>query len=117
METPTTAAVLARARGLVSQGWTQGVLARDRDGFQCSYRIGRAERFCAIGAIAASAWQFADCDPAEEERLELLAEQRLLQALPRPRMGGLATWNDATGRTKEEVLAAFDAAIAEAGDA
>lgn len=91
----TTREVLTNARALVAQGWTQG-----------DWRDGSC--YCAAGALRSvtrgmlgDAW------------VEAVAA--LKAAIGRHRFCGdreIIGWNDTPGRTQEEVIAAFDRAIA-----
>lgn len=86
--------VLLAARTLIDcEGWTQG-------GFRHVASDGRVER-CMLGAVIDAA--------LTGYGLQANTQMRLRGVL-----GGVApmAWNDAPGRTKEEVLSAFDRAIA-----
>lgn len=93
--------VLVAARELisVSERWTQGETARDRDGRFVLSDSKDAVCWCGLGALtkavkASSFW--------------FEARDLLLRVEP----GGIAKFNDAKGRTHAEVVALFDSAIA-----
>lgn len=44
--------VLLAAKTLIEQGWTQGVLARDANGYPVGAMYEGATQFCAVGALA-----------------------------------------------------------------
>ena len=94
--------VLVKARNLLDRdGWTQG-------------RFGDVGGpYCARGAlvVAAGAPRPATVPPSRHCGA-LNSAYHLLQLIVGVETIG-ADWNDTPGRTKEEVLAAFDAAIAE----
>jgi hypothetical protein len=97
--------LLIKARGLlVDKGWCQGDYVKDG-------------ALCCLGAIGAACGGTAD-DPFLKRRIMRTVAQsdtyhagycRLADAI-----GGdlISAWNDDNYRTKEEVLAAFDRAIA-----
>ena len=89
----TTLEVLEAARALVARGWCQGEY-RDCYG-----------KVCAFGAII---YSFPMGDPAWHDAAK--AANDAMTAI----VGGHVTaWNDAPGRTQEEVLAAFDQAVSQ----
>lgn len=91
----TTLDILTEARGYVAQGWTQGATARMSDGTPISPRKDAAVCWCIVGAALRAG------DPVEA-----------WSALAAHLNGCLVTvWNDAPGRTQEEVLTLFDKAI------
>jgi hypothetical protein len=107
------AQILAAARALIAtpESWTTGTTARDADG----RNLGDDERaaldedavrWCAGGAIMRAAGDTRTWEPA----------QRALERVIDPQRAGpfIGVWNDMTGRTHGEVLAAFDRAIQQA---
>ena len=83
--------LIAARAAIVACGWAQGC-----------YRNTRGQ-VCALGAIEAATGRMgAEGEPAAA-------------ALTLAVGGRLAAWNDAPGRTVEEVLSAFDRAIAATG--
>ena len=101
--------VLKRARAKIAQGWTQGAAARLRDGTAAGSADPDAASWCAMGAIYCSAVEMLPYNEA------MCADAAAFGALGRS-LGfpSIPEWNDAEGRTKAEVLAAFDAAISAA---
>ncbi len=90
--------VLERARRRIASGWTQEVAARDVSGKPVSYDAIEATRWCAIAAV------WVDGDKC--------AANFLREALKKRRVGkDIATWNDAPGRKRAEVVKLFDDAI------
>lgn len=87
-----------RARKLIARGWCQGMLACDEYGY-VPVHDDRATAFCAAGALDRTT-----------ESVALL--EVCLRALGRAAdVVSVTAWNDAGGRTKKQVLAAFDKAI------
>jgi hypothetical protein len=71
--------------------WTQGGLARDPAGYIVGPNVPHAVSWCLIGAIEKVSWHSArDCRQVQEH----LAKAGVLS---------LSDWNDAEGRTFEEV--------------
>lgn len=94
---------LTAARALLEAGWTQAAVARTARGVACRWESPRAVSFCAIGAVA----RVTDDEGVRQTcwfRLRFAMEDR-----PPPL---LAAFNDSHSR--EEVLALFDRAIAQA---
>ena len=94
------ALILDEARYLIeSEGWCQGAMAKDRLGFPTEPRADNVAARCAVGALdAAVDWS------AESEAHYELARSYVDQTI---RGKYIVTWNDAAGRTKEEVVAMF----------
>lgn len=95
--------LLVAARLLIEkpEHWTQGLFARDSEGYSAPSRSPEAVCFCAMGAVMRAS---GDDPELEYEGIHLLA-----QALGKQ---GLASFND--NRCHEEVLSLFDRAIANA---
>ncbi len=97
---------------LVTKGWTQRMMARDCAGMMVLCRDDRAACYCALGAL------FAGFPPDTVEALEekpKKALSTLFSALPGHKDGcveTVASYNDAEGRTLEDILALYDRAIA-----
>lgn len=91
--------ILAVARNLIAQGWTQKTYARDKDGRPTPFGGPAATCWCASGAVQHAA---ADGFRAREA-LRIF----------RTATGGwpVAPWNDEPTRTQDGVLEAFDIAI------
>lgn len=84
-------AALKRARKLIAKGWTQHEMRASHSGVVC---------YCAVGAL---------CEATRENTLlYYAAKDRIVPFTGR----GVIQFNDAEGRTQEEVLAVFDKAIA-----
>ncbi len=91
--------VLRKARAVEEQGWTQGAIARNVDAEMVDPDDDDAVCWCAMGALIVAEPNF----------------DRLLDALYVLRSstnGYVDLFNDAPGRTQQEVIAAFDRAIA-----
>jgi CBS-domain-containing membrane protein len=96
---------LTEARAVLAQrGWSQGSEARDAHGAPCHPGWLGARSWSVTGAIyRASGF---DGTPEKRRRYEQAAS-RLTHTVAQP----ITRWNDAGGRTRADVLAAFDAAI------
>jgi hypothetical protein len=97
--------VLQDARQRVEKGWVKGTSAVDAIGESVSVYSPDAVCFCASGAIAAGGRWNDDKELADELFtfvVRQIEERRFLR---------YTKWNDAPGRTQDEVLAAFDQAI------
>lgn len=92
----TTVQVLRKARALIKKGWCQGAYARAINGASVDPAHPGAVRFCAMAAISKIA-----------QRHEHRAGMVLVSVIN----AGICGWNDRHGRTKTQVLAAFDKAI------
>lgn len=91
---PEAVAVLTKVeRLLVEKGWTQAVMARDSAGYSVSEDDDRATCFCLYGAL----WRTAQ----NQDGLRNSVRDALHDATG----GNFVKWNDAPGRTKDEVLA------------
>jgi len=78
---------------LNESNWTQGQFARDEDGNSCAAIDARAKKFCLMGAAY-------KCFSNETEMI--------LDLLNRELQGDAIGWNDAPGRTFEEVKAVIE---------
>jgi hypothetical protein len=104
-EIKTVEETLRRALQVLEQkGWCQGALARDRYGVSVDCFDVNAESVCMIGALhlAIPSKQIGITDAAN--------------ALGDIIRDSIALWNDRPGRTKDEVIAMFKAAIEKARD-
>lgn len=98
--------LLVAARAKIAIGWTQYRYARDVTGGEVPPVHLDACRWCAIGALVAARSLL----PEAAERLALMvAAKSALRAVVHD---CVQVWNDADGRTQQEVIEAFDAAIA-----
>lgn len=100
--------VLTYARGLVARNWAKRTLARDIWGLRVPVSDPRARSFCAVGAISR-----AEIDLALSGPCQGVAGYKLpIPNLPKYAMGfAVGMFND--NSTKQQVLAMFDARIAE----
>lgn len=111
---PTDHELMELAKFLVSQGWNQNCGATDINGRFCATDSADARNYCVVGAI----WRaLHDTAYGMSEKEQYATSRRLgftfLEANEmNPSLGDIPDWNDAKNRTKEQVLAAFDNAIA-----
>ena len=105
------AATLAEARKLIAQGWTQGAFYDDEDGRGC---------YCLAGAVGAAEAASVKL-PKGRVKFVFYSRSKSIAALSaclggRGRGAGavdlVTEWNDAPGRTQEDVLDLIDRAIA-----
>ncbi|MGX7894971.1 DUF6197 family protein [Tsuneonella sp. HG222] len=96
--------ILTEARRVIAAGWTQGEFYEVKDDRPC---------YCTLGAIAyASGRDDGDWDALLwGASLPKAALAKLAEATGKTGANSVAEWNDEAGRTVEEVLAGFDAAI------
>ena len=92
--------ILIEARRVIESGWCTRASARTDKGIPCEWDEAKACSWCSTGAVLHVASMFV---PARVYALRFLRE-----AIGQYSIVG---WNDAPGRTKEEVLAGFDRAI------
>lgn len=119
--------VLTEARRLLAEvGWVQRHFAMTKSSENLSYteaarrlrasgRSDWCEGFCASGAIGAALLTLDPVDSDEDYGLYFEARVRVCTETGDETVAGknlLAGWNDAEDRSKEEVLEAFDKAIA-----
>ncbi len=102
---------LKQARELLAKGWTQHVSARGPDGYAADALDDRAVCWCIYGAIS----HVANVNTNDEWSLLWKPVQDACIAIgytdsPGTKNGPVK-FNDAPGRTKEEVLAMLDCAI------
>lgn len=102
---------LIEARRLINNGWTRTTFARDAGGHMCDWGADWATSFCSIGAIyRATDWRSTHNTEVCMRVFEALAEN-MFPGYGEP-SGQVVLYNDARGRTKEEILEAFDKTIA-----
>lgn len=96
-----TVEILKGAKALLeTKGWTQGGFGRDASGVVVGlYNLSDANCFCGVGAAIVSAQTYS------------IPYAKAWEALSRAVGYNFPVFNDAPGRTKEEVLAVFDKAI------
>lgn len=96
----TTKEILVAARALIAEkGWCTGVMARDANGHAVGEQDSNAACYCVLGALTA-----ANGDEIPNSVYVAFAYANGAESI--------VDWNDVKGRTKEEVLEAFDKAIA-----
>ena len=98
---------LRKARKLIDAGWTRDSYARDDKGHTVDRFSDSATCFCALGALDRVVG-----DSGGIARLED-AFETLSSVLPARCNGSVVDFNDRVAKDKDEVLAAFDRAIAE----
>lgn len=102
---------LIEARRLINNGWTRKTFARDAGGHMCDWGSEAAKSFCSIGAIyKATNWR-----STHNTNLCMLVFEAVAENMYPgygESSGHIVHYNDARGRTKEEVLASFDKTIA-----
>lgn len=101
----TTKQVLIGARALIAKGWVQDVYAVDAEGHDIDPLSHAACRFCCLGAIA-RVMEIADVGNGQ-----LADDVPATVSLEKAAGRSIPGFNDAFGRTKEQVLAVFDQAI------
>lgn len=99
--------LLKLARQTISRpgAWTQSFYARNASGEHVPAASDNAVSFCSLGAIDRAAIKLGMSRYDDEPRRAL----DIFNALTGPR--GIVGFNDASGRTQEEVVAMFDLAI------
>lgn len=104
-------AVLVRAAEFIRNGWTQKVLARDAKGVPCppeaDYATGRSLKgalWAAALSIARSTEHAQDLYTRAAARVKGVISQGVA-------VDPLDLWNDAEQRTKDDVIAAIEAAV------
>lgn len=100
--------VMSRARDIVAEGWCQHTeVCLDGDTEQTLH--------CAVGALRTAAWEHPEVMSrtfaVEECAIDLLDADDLPDVGPALAVSRLARWNDADGRTQDEVLALYDRAL------
>lgn len=113
MNKPLKQQVLERARQLLSvkSHWNKMSFARDKDGRSCSPHDKEAVCFCAWGALIRAEGEFVS--KREASRYTEVPGIVELQACVGTEH--IPSWNDSPDISHEDVLAAFDCAIAKAG--
>lgn len=103
----TEADVLRRAADLLEEfGWAQGYYAFSETGAYAAPTCSAAVRFCAVGAMTRAAWDLTRDEYDFDPDVALgLAGYRSFDAKGRVTSCGVPAWNDAPGRTREEVIA------------
>lgn len=100
--------VLVEAKALLlEKGWTKGAGARDARGMSVPNYSPQAARFCVLGAIECATMKSGEL--ARADALFYGARDSVARVAC---VGSVVTFNDAPMRTKEEVIAVLDKAIA-----
>lgn len=100
--------ILIEARARIARGWVQGRFAQDNRGVLVHSYSSEAVSWCLDGALIAvgATSSYTDYHAAHDLVWGALGEPR------EPRISNsLTRWNDAEGRTQDEVLAVLDRAI------
>ncbi len=95
-------AILKKARAKIEKGWCQDYLATTDKGTPVSEKSRRAAKWCVLGAVGA----------VTKSSREAFRCQQLLREVAG--VDFLSTWNNAPGRTQEQVIRLYDKAIARA---
>lgn len=82
-----------KAIDYIRKGWCKFVCSKDKFGFSVEPHSERASSWCSVGAISAA-----------YAGHEFTAKEKLRKVI---KCDSIANWNDAPGRTKRQVLAAF----------
>jgi hypothetical protein len=96
--------VLVRSRALIAKGWTQAAAARDANGRECAAFAAEAISWCAAGAICCC------IRPGGASYNAVAAAMGFSSAIAAP--DSLPVFNDRQTTTQQDVLDAFDRAIA-----
>ena len=97
-------------------GWTQGRLAMNEDGREVEEYDDGAVCFCAEGAIRRAGYEMWKVNAGEPREIAG-AVDAALEAIGDLAGDFVHDWNDHPDRTRDEVVAIFDRAIAKAGAA
>lgn len=109
---------LIETRRLINNGWSQKTFARNSNGCMCDWGSDDAKSFCSIGAIyRATDWRNTYNTSLCVDVIKTVADQMThIHQLNYIHQEDIAyrvtSYNDARGRKKEEILEAFDRAIA-----
>ena len=106
-------ALLAAARERLAFGWTQGTMLQDLEGEPTSDPA-EAARFCVLGAFAHASHSLHTDAYTYHSAMQRLCEAIDPDATRAAPLVFIPVWNDARERTQDDVLAAFDAALARA---
>lgn len=103
--------ILVGARDLVRQGWCQGVDARDGRDERCAPWSRDARAWSVLGALVASEGEGPDVRAHSSASLAELGQAVALLA-EAAGTRSLQAWNDEPERTRDDVIAAFERALA-----
>lgn len=105
LQTMEAKAALAAAADLIEEtGWTQHTMARDSEGMSVMPFEPTATCFCAVAAI----WRSTPMDGTSLR--EKGARKQARQILEKQIGGTIAQWNDAEGRTSQQIIETLRAA-------
>ena len=102
--------LLLAARERLAFGWTQGTTLQDIDGVPTSDPA-EAARFCVLGAFAHASHALHADAYTYHSAMQRLCETIDPSATRAAPLVFIPVWNDAEGRTQDDFLAAFDAAL------
>ena len=105
--------LLLATRERLAFGWTQGTTLQDIDGEPTSDPA-EAARFCVLGAFAHASHSLHTDAYTYHSAMQRLCEAIDPSATRAAPLVFIPVWNDAEERTQDDVLAAFDAALARA---
>ena len=112
--TEVTDEVFRLAKNYIEQGWAVKYQAFNQYGHPVPTLASNAVSWCALGALEKAAHtktnQFLDAVIAYELAADIFLDS-LSQFVPATNRYHIVEWNDAEGRTKQEILDAFDQAI------
>lgn len=106
---------LIEARRLINNGWARTSFARNANGHMCDWGSKEAEQFCSVGAIYRATDWGNTCNSSVCLEVFKALDQHMMpdgRSYPSGHVHVVLSYNDARGRTKEEVLEAFDKTIA-----
>ena len=106
--------ILENSVSLLKRGWCQIDMAQNEEGGYASVIGEYTVRWCAYGAILCSALRYkmgTNTDVSEAANILLDANQIKGDAHIDDILGRVAEWNDADGRTQEDVVSAFENAV------
>jgi hypothetical protein len=107
--------ILQAARARIAKCWTQGTVARNKDGLRCNAWDADAASFCLLGSLVPSSMEVQGQDKHCEDSTTWQGVMQSLKEtiLPKwPSMVNLALWNDSPYRKLSEVLDVMDRTIA-----
>jgi len=111
----TTVDVLKSARSSIVKGWLRkGPLAVDTNGVPVAPQSSEAVAWDLMGSVYAASHNLPEGGPRSLVHRE--AMEALRMQVPHLKAQQLSVFNDASGRTKEEIIEIFDRAISTASD-
>lgn len=97
------------AAELVKYGWAKGVNARNAEGDAIDYNSPKAVAWCLLGALA-FAYEDLQAFLIARAKVGAVLNNRGIPNTTFNDIPDIASWNDATCRTKEEVIAVLEEA-------